>query len=146
MSESENKAERDPNGFLNCQKLCISTSQQCSRRYLTVVGFENHVKVEHSDLNRKQTEEQQDANCVPSYLAHAKIQPKFQKDQESFLKSNILLIALQDNLKSHQLKECNTLAGEKEIALTIKFIESLLLTNAKNARSHLEEKPHFKST
>ena len=73
MSESENKAERDPNGFLNCQKLCISTSQQCSRRYLTVVGFENHVKVEHSDLNRKQTEEQQDANCVPSYLAHAKI-------------------------------------------------------------------------
>ena len=72
MSESENKAERDPNGFLNCQKLCISTSQQCSRRYLTVVGFENHVKVEHSDLNLKQTEEQQDANCVPSYLAHAK--------------------------------------------------------------------------
>ena len=106
MSELENKVERDQNGFFNCQLLCISTSQQCSRRYLTLVGFDNHVKLEHSHLNLKQNKENQDSNCVPNDVVYAKIPPKFQEDEELFLKKN---------LNSHQLEECKTLYGEKEV-------------------------------
>ena len=106
MSESEGEVGRDQNGYLNCQ--------QCSRRYLTLVGFDNHVKLEHSDLNLKQNKEKQDSNCVPNDVVYAKIPQKFQEDQESFLKKN---------LNSHQLEECKTLYGEKEVTLTIKKTE-----------------------
>ena len=81
MSESENKVEHDRNGYLNCQ--------QCSRRYLTLVGFVNHVKLEHGDVNPKQIETKQDSICVSNDVVHSKIQPKFKEDQESFLKNNI---------------------------------------------------------
>ena len=74
MSESEGKVGRDQNGFLSCQ--------QCSRRYLTLVGFENHVELEHSYLNLKLIEEKIDSNCVPNDVLHVKIHPKFQDDQE----------------------------------------------------------------
>ena len=100
MSELENKVGSAENGFLNCQ--------QCSRRYLTFVGLDNHVKLEHSDFNLNQIEEKQDLNCVLNDVS-AKIHPEFQLDQESFLKVNIQLNALQDKLKSYQLKECNTI-------------------------------------
>ena len=99
MSESGDKVGRAENGFLNCQ--------QCSRRYLTFVGLDNHVKLEHSDFNLNQIEEKQDLNCVLNDVS-AKIHPEFQLDQESFLKVNVQLNALQDKLKSYQLKECNT--------------------------------------
>ena len=107
MSESENKAERDPNGFLNCQKLCISTSQQCSRRYLTVVGFENHVKVEHSDLNRKQTEEQQDAKLTPYQC---------QECMKSFGQKHVLkdhINVVHKKLTPHQCQECQKSYSQK---------------------------------
>ena len=44
MSEFEKNKElaRDANGFLNCQ-LCL-------RRYLTLVGFDNHFELEHIDV------------------------------------------------------------------------------------------------
>ena len=44
MSEFEKNKElaRDKNGFLNCQ-LCL-------RRYLTLVGFDNHFELEHIDV------------------------------------------------------------------------------------------------
>ena len=73
MSESENKVEHDRNGYLNCQ--------QCSRRYLTLVGFVNHVKLEHGDVNPKQIETKQDSICVSNDVVHSKIQPKFKEDQ-----------------------------------------------------------------
>ena len=105
MSELENKVGSAENGFLNCQ--------QCSRRYLTFVGLDYHVKLEHSglnlkqikekqDSNLKQIEEKQDLNCVLNDVS-AKIHPEFQEDQESFLKLNIQLNALQEKLKSYQL-------------------------------------------
>ena len=99
MPESENKVGNAENGFLNCQ--------QCSRRFFTFVGFENHVKLEHSDFNLKQIEEKQDSNCVLNDFS-AKIHPEFQDDQKSFLKLNTQLDMLQEKLKSYQLKECNT--------------------------------------
>ena len=50
MSELDDKLARDRNGYLNCQP--------CSRKYLTLVGFDNHFKLEHSELNLKQIKEQ----------------------------------------------------------------------------------------
>ena len=64
MSESENKVEHDRNGYLNCQ--------QCSRRYLTLVGFVNHVKLEHGDVNPKQIETKQDSICVSNDVVHSR--------------------------------------------------------------------------
>ena len=103
MSELENKVERDQNGFFNCQLLCISTSQQCSRRYLTLVGFENHVKLEHNDLKLSQIKEKQVEHFLSIDVVHAKIHPQFPEDQEPFLKSNIIRISPQEI--SNQLKE-----------------------------------------
>ena len=103
MSESENKVEHDRNGYLNCQ--------QCSRRYLTLVGFVNHVKLEHGDVNPKQIETKQDSNCVSNDVVHSKIQPKFKEDQESFLKNNIHIV--HEKLKPHQCQECKRKCSSK---------------------------------
>ena len=54
-----------------------------------MVGFVNHVKLEHGDVNPKQIETKQDSICVSNDVVHSKIQPKFKEDQESFLKNNI---------------------------------------------------------
>ena len=82
MSEFDKNKElaRDANGFLNCQ-LCL-------RRYLTLVGFENHFKLEHIDVTLNNLEEQEVGICMPKNVFHESIAKH--KDRESYEESSSL--------------------------------------------------------
>ena len=101
MSEFEKNKEhaRDANGFLNCQ-LCL-------RRYLTLVGFENHFKLEHIDVALNHLGEQKVEICMPKNVFHESIAKH--KDRESFEESSSLGITVPGKGKLNKLIECSNL-------------------------------------
>ena len=77
MSDKNKELAREKNGFLNCQ-LCL-------RRYFTLVGFENHFKLEHIDVTLNNLEEQKVEICMPKNVFHESIEKH--NDRNSFEES-----------------------------------------------------------
>ena len=62
MSEFEKKKNLTPgkNGFLNCQL--------CPRRFISLIGFENHSNLEHNDVALNHLEIQKVKIGIPNHV------------------------------------------------------------------------------
>ena len=134
MSEFDKNKElaRDANGFLNCQ-LCL-------RRYLTLVGFENHFKLEHIDVTLNNLEEQEVGICMPKNVFHESIAKH--KDRESFEESSSLGITDPEKGKPIKLIECINLSRRKVDTLMIS--ENLTLQQPQKCNKSLNNKRTMK--
>ena len=106
MSEFEKKKNLTPgkNGFLNCQL--------CPRRFISLIGFENHSNLEHNDVALNHLEIQKVKIGIPNHVFDESLAK--QNDHESLQESSHLLISVLEKKKPKELYEWKYSPMEKE--------------------------------
>ena len=130
--------ERDRKGFLNCNK--------CSRRFLTKVGFQNHLNIQHGSIV---IEAQQTVHKDASNFPKEKVDERPYQSNECKTSYETDKCELQrhrnvvhEKLKPNQCQQCDITLKFMLICFTIK----LLQTNVKNARELVELNVNFNVT